>query len=173
MPYSSKTDVWSLGIIFYEMITGNTPWPLCRTQGDLIRSVFNLPVKFPQFVSKICSDFIKGCLQINEKNRFSWEDVFSHEIFQNLHKNKFCSSQFFENKEKKNMKSKTLERKNSFTKKPKKFSVENQFNTMENRNIQTKEDFNKDKNLKNNQKIDKLNKVIEFNMNLLKVKTKK
>lgn len=25
--YSFKTDIFSLGIIFYQMLTGSTPWP--------------------------------------------------------------------------------------------------------------------------------------------------
>jgi serine/threonine protein kinase len=24
--YSFKTDLWSIGIIFFEMLTGDTPW---------------------------------------------------------------------------------------------------------------------------------------------------
>jgi len=25
-PYTSKCDIWALGFIFYEMLTGKTPW---------------------------------------------------------------------------------------------------------------------------------------------------
>lgn len=82
-PYSSKSDVWSTGVIYYEMLFGKTPWP-AKSQYDLVNNIMKMPVKFPYNVqiSDISKEFIKGCLQLEEKNRFSWEEVLSHPIYQ-------------------------------------------------------------------------------------------
>ena len=26
MPYTAKQDIWSIGVIYYEMLIGETPW---------------------------------------------------------------------------------------------------------------------------------------------------
>ena len=80
-PYTSKSDVWSLGNIYYEMLFGNTPWP-CRTQFELITNIKKMPIKFPYNcpVSDETKSFIKGCLNVSEDGRFSWEEVFNHPI---------------------------------------------------------------------------------------------
>jgi serine/threonine-protein kinase ULK/ATG1 len=45
-PFSAKCDVWSLGIVFYELLYGHTPWT-----GDnpfnLLEHIKNQPLKFP------------------------------------------------------------------------------------------------------------------------------
>jgi len=32
--YSHKSDIWAIGVIFYEMLTGSTPWT-GRTETEL------------------------------------------------------------------------------------------------------------------------------------------
>lgn len=44
--YSSKCDIWSLGIMFYEMIFGFSPWPT-RHFDVYKRSIVTRPVSFP------------------------------------------------------------------------------------------------------------------------------
>ena len=81
-PYTTKSDVWSTGLIYYEMLCGKTPWP-ARDQLDLIQNIDKMPLKYPFNVqiSDLSKDFIRGCLEKEEKNRFSWDEVLKHTIF--------------------------------------------------------------------------------------------
>ncbi|KAM3143147.1 hypothetical protein pb186bvf_004733 [Paramecium bursaria] len=81
-PYTLKSDIWSLGLVFYEMVFGRTPW-LCRSFETYLSSIIDEPLRFPYEiqVSPDIKDFIKGCLQIEEESRFSWDQVKNHQIF--------------------------------------------------------------------------------------------
>jgi serine/threonine protein kinase len=46
MPYTTKSDVWSMGLIYYEMLYGRTPWP-CNSLEQLVASTWRTPVSFP------------------------------------------------------------------------------------------------------------------------------
>ena len=37
-PYSAKSDIWSIGMMFYEMLFGKTPWS-CRDMNSLLRNI--------------------------------------------------------------------------------------------------------------------------------------
>ena len=37
-PYSAKSDIWSIGMMYYEMIFGKTPWP-CRDMNSLLQNI--------------------------------------------------------------------------------------------------------------------------------------
>lgn len=80
--YNTKCDVWSLGLIFYEMLFGKTPWP-ARSQYELIMSISQNGLKFPYNIpiSETSKLFLKQCLEINEDKRISWEQLFDHKIF--------------------------------------------------------------------------------------------
>lgn len=44
--YSAKTDIWSLGLLVYEMLFGRTPWP-CRDSESLLRNIKKKSLSFP------------------------------------------------------------------------------------------------------------------------------
>jgi serine/threonine protein kinase len=52
--YSFKSDIWAIGVIFYEMLTGKTPWR-AKTESDLKRQIKNTHIKtlLPSSISVI------------------------------------------------------------------------------------------------------------------------
>ncbi len=52
--YSFKSDIWAIGVIFYEMLTGRTPWR-AKTESDLKRMLKSSSIKnlLPAKISKI------------------------------------------------------------------------------------------------------------------------
>jgi serine/threonine-protein kinase ULK/ATG1 len=42
-PYTVKSDIWSLGLIFYEMLYGKLPYT-ARSQYELITKIDNMPL---------------------------------------------------------------------------------------------------------------------------------
>ena len=81
--YTSKNDIWSIGVIFYEMLVGKTPWP-AMNHLELLHSITKRKVVFPPNVqvSKLSKEFIIKALQVKEEHRWSWAEIFSHPLFQ-------------------------------------------------------------------------------------------
>jgi serine/threonine protein kinase len=80
-PYTSKCDIWSIGMMYYEMLFGKTPWP-ARDKNSLIRNITELPLKFPyeKPISPSAMDFLKRCLVVDEFKRISWDEIFKHSV---------------------------------------------------------------------------------------------
>ena len=81
--YSFLTDIWSLGIIFFQMLYGRLPF-----KGNSINDLYekiqkNKEIKFPE-IPKIDSEIkilIKRMLSFEESNRIKWDQLQNHELF--------------------------------------------------------------------------------------------
>lgn len=86
--YSTKSDIWSIGIIYFEILTGKTPWSEARSQFELIKKIQEIPVQFPgkksssnEFnISAESKDFIWKCLRIEEGERIDWDSIYRHAL---------------------------------------------------------------------------------------------
>ena len=77
--YTNKSDVWSIGLIYYEMMHASLPWNSI-TEDMLINNIMTKPVVIDKAASDRCKDFIKSCLKLTEEERISWEGVFKHPL---------------------------------------------------------------------------------------------
>jgi len=76
--YSSKSDIWAIGVIFYEMLTGHTPWK-AKTEADLKRQIKAISIKslIPANITRTSSDFLLKALQVNSSLRMSTDEMVS------------------------------------------------------------------------------------------------
>ena len=77
--YTVKSDLWSVGIILYEMLTGKTPFKV-KTFYNLIRSIDNNEIIFPKniLISDECHDLLFKLLKKDPNQRIEWEEFFTH-----------------------------------------------------------------------------------------------
>lgn len=77
--YNHKADVWSLGIVFFEMITGFTPFTgkdKNDLKNNLEKGIYKLPKKLKLSLSGL--DFLNCCLQFDHEKRMSWDELIKH-----------------------------------------------------------------------------------------------
>ncbi len=80
-PYSSKCDVWSLAMIFYEMIFGKTPWT-GKSPYQLYKNICDKPLEFSEDipVGEQTKDLLQKMLTVEDEKRITWADVFAHPL---------------------------------------------------------------------------------------------
>ncbi|KAL4502504.1 hypothetical protein ABPG73_014261 [Tetrahymena malaccensis] len=78
-----KADMWSLGMIFYEMLYRKVPWRADSPQ-DLLSQIQQKPLEFPAApqVSLIVKKVISYMLKIEESDRISWEELINEPLFE-------------------------------------------------------------------------------------------
>ena len=79
--YTVKSDLWSVGMILYEMVYGNTPYFDACNIIDLLQKI-DRPIHYSNRVSAECNQLLAGLLQKNPAERYSWNEFFNHNWLQ-------------------------------------------------------------------------------------------
>ncbi|KAL3565257.1 hypothetical protein D5086_033303 [Populus alba] len=76
-PYNHSADLWSLGVILYELFVGQPPF-YTNSVYALIRHIVKDPVKYPDDMSLNFKSFLKGLPNKVPQNRLSWPMLLDH-----------------------------------------------------------------------------------------------
>ena len=79
-PYDSKSDIWSLGCVTYEMAALKPPFRAENMEGLYNRVIKGKYPKLPQFYSNDLNDIIKLLLHVNAKERPSCAQILRHPL---------------------------------------------------------------------------------------------
>ena len=85
---NSKVDIWSLGVILYEIIFNKKPFGHgCSSQKKLVKDKIiqnAYSVEFPENpeISEKCKDFIQNCLKYKQSERYDAFQAFNSEFIQ-------------------------------------------------------------------------------------------
>jgi serine/threonine protein kinase len=77
--YTINSDLWSVGLILYEMVYGKNPYHDAYNVLDLANKIKTRVIRFDDDVSPECIDLLRGLLQREPESRMDWYDFFAHE----------------------------------------------------------------------------------------------
>ena len=81
-PYNIKGDIWSLGVVLYEMLFGICPFE-DKTLAGLINQIDRKPLTFPRSInniSKSTEDLLRRMLVIDHRQRIDWNELLDYHI---------------------------------------------------------------------------------------------
>ncbi|KAJ8607177.1 hypothetical protein CTAYLR_007330 [Chrysophaeum taylorii] len=78
-PYDHTVDLWSLGVIVFELLVGQPPF-YTNSIYALITHIVRDPVVFPSHVSSKFENFLTGLLQKDPRKRLAWPELLAHPV---------------------------------------------------------------------------------------------
>ena len=76
-PYNHTVDLWSLGVILFELYVGQPPF-YTNSILKLVQRIVNDRVQYPEVIGPEFRSFLEGLLCKDPSRRLGWPDLLSH-----------------------------------------------------------------------------------------------
>ena len=81
--YNIKADLWSFGIIMYQMLYDGTPFNQAKTMNEFCNKLMQENITCKNIYSNECLDLLKSLLINDPIKRIDWTEFISHPWFSN------------------------------------------------------------------------------------------
>ena len=79
--HNKSVDIWAIGVLLFEMLTGRTPFNLYGDRSQLYNSIKILNINWPDDFPVLAKDLINKILCINPDERLSLDEIIKHQWF--------------------------------------------------------------------------------------------
>ena len=80
--YDDCVDIWSVGVVVYEMLTGKTPFDKINQQ-NIFDKIKEGDIFYPTYLSDKAVSFISGLLKVNKNERLNINQIKNHSFLNN------------------------------------------------------------------------------------------
>ena len=80
--YDDCVDIWSVGVVVYEMLTGKTPFDKINQQ-NIFDKIKEGDIFYPNYLSDKAVSFISGLLKVNKNERLNINQIKNHSFLNN------------------------------------------------------------------------------------------
>lgn len=79
--HTKSLDIWNLGILFFELLTGRPPFE-GKNQQELFQNVLNFKIRWPKGFSGVAKDLVTKLLKTDPDQRITLDEILEHPWFQ-------------------------------------------------------------------------------------------